>query len=387
MELHLALLTLGGLLLVGLAADEIGRRTRLPRVTLLILFGLLVGPSGLALLPDAAQEWYDFLSTVALTMVAFLLGGRLSLPALRRNGREIFMVSVTAVILTALIVGAGLLALGVPAPAALIFAAIATATAPAAVQDVVTQSGAKGPFTDTLLGVVAVDDAWGLMVFSLLLVMAKTLAGQGTDGILATASWEIVGALAVGAAVGLPAAYFTGRLKPGEPMQTEALGLVLLCAGLSLWSNVSFLLAAMAAGALVANLARHHKRAFHEIEHIEWPFMVLFFVLAGASLQLSSVLEIGALGLAYIALRGAGRLGGGWLGCTLAGAPDTHRQWMGPALTPQAGVALGMALVAADSFPELADMVLAVTIGATVIFELIGPVLTQMALRKTGEAR
>jgi Kef-type K+ transport system membrane component KefB len=387
MDVHLALLTLGCLLLVGLCADGIGRRTRLPRVTLLIVFGIAIGPAGFDLLPMGSQGWYPFLSTIALTMVAFLLGGHLSVRALRRNGREILAVSVTAVVLTAGLVAGGLLAFGVPAPLALILAAIATATAPAAVQDVVNQTGARGPFTDSLLGIVAVDDAWGLMVFSLLLVMAKILAGQGADGILISAMWEIGAALAVGAIVGLPAAFLTGRLKPGEPMQSEALGLVMLCAGLALWLEVSFLLAGMAAGAFVANLARHHKRAFHEVEYIEWPFMVLFFVLAGAALHVESIAEIGWIGLVYILLRGAGRLAGGWLGCTLASAPQPHRVWMGPALMPQAGVALGMALVAADSFPKYADALLAIAIGTTVIFELFGPLLTQMALRKTGEAR
>lgn len=148
------------------------------------------------------------------------------------------------------------------------------------------QTGATGPFAETLLAVVAVDDAWGLVVFSLLLAMAKGIAGDGTLAILGNGLWKLGGALAVGAVVGLPAAFLTGRLKSGEPMQAEALGLVFLCAGLAIWLGVSFLLAGMVAGAIVVNLAKHHSRPFHEIEHIEWPFMVFFFVLAGASLHL-----------------------------------------------------------------------------------------------------
>lgn len=386
MELHVLLISLGVVLLVGLAADEIGRRTRLPRVTLLILFGVIVGPSVFDLLPVAFQDWYKFLASVALTMVAFLLGGQLSAKALRKHGKVILTVSLAAVVLTALIVGIGLLAIGAPVVIALLFAGIGTATAPAATQDVVHQSRARGPFTKTLLGVVAVDDAWGLILFSFLLIVAKATIGDGAGHVLTEGVRELAGAIAVGVVVGLPAAYLTGRLKKGEPAQTEALGIVFLCAGLALWLEVSFLIAGMVAGAIVINLARHHRRPFHEIEHIEWPFMVFFFVLAGASLNVESLNAIGAIGIAYIVLRTFGRVIGGWLGARLGGAPETHRRWIGLALVPQAGVALGMALVAASHFPDYAEMIVAITVGTTVIFEIFGPLLTQRALSAVGEA-
>jgi Kef-type K+ transport system membrane component KefB len=369
-----------------MAADEIGRRTRLPRVSLLILLGVAAGPSVLQLVPHAIQEWYDFIASTALTMVAFLLGGRLSLDNLRSHGRVILTVSATAVVLTALIVGGGLLLIGVPVVLSLLLAGIATATAPAATQDVVSQLRAKGPFTDTLLGIVAIDDAWGLFLFSLLLLVAKAMIGDGATEVLRLGLWEIGGAIAVGVVVGLPAAFLTGRLHEGEPIQAEALGVVFLCAGLAMWLEVSYLLAGMTAGAIVVNFARHHTYAFHEIERIEWPFMVLFFVLAGASLDLSVVEEIGWIGIVFVVLRTAGRIFGGWIGCLLADAPAPERRWLGLALTPQAGVALGMALVASQHIPDLAGTLIAVTVGTTIVFELVGPLLTQAALTKVGEA-
>lgn len=385
MSTHFIFLTLGGLLLLGLLADEVGRRSRLPRVTLMILFGVAAGPWGLDLLPPEFQNWYEFLASAALTMVAFLLGGRLSLTTLRSHGRTILTVSATAVILTALVVGFGLVIIGTPVVVALLLAGIATATAPAATQDVVRQTRSEGPFTDTLLGIVAVDDAWGLIVFSLLLLTAKVVIGDGGVEILQEGLWELGGAIAVGTVVGLPAAFLTGRLRPGEPIQAEALGVVFLCAGLAIWIGVSFLLAGMTAGALVANLAKHHTRPFHEIERIEWPFMVLFFVLAGASLNVGSLKEIGTIGVAYLILRTLARVFGGWAGGVLSKAPVLHRRWIGFALVPQAGVALGMALVAASHFPELGKTLLAVTIGTTIVFELFGPILTQTALGRVGE--
>ena len=384
METYVLFIVMGCLLLVGLVTDEIGRRTRLPRVTLLMLFGLAAGPFGFDLLPRGLETWYEFLSAAALTMVAFLLGGKLSLVTLRRQGRTIFLVSLSVVLVTAVLVFVGLFLIGAPPVMALLLAGIATATAPAATQDVVHATGARGPFADTLLGVVALDDAWGLVVFSLLLVLANALVGDAIPTALVLGLWEIFGSVIVGAVVGLPAALLTGRLKRGEPIQAEALGLVFLCAGLSLWLQVSFLLAGMVAGAIVVNLATHHTRPFHEIEHIEWPFMVFFFVLAGASLNLNSLQTIGVIGVAYILLRTLSRVLGGWIGCTLAGAPETHRQWMGVALIPQAGVALGMALVAGNHFPSLAEQLLALAIGTSIVFEVFGPVLTQVALTRVG---
>lgn len=387
MEIHQTLLLLGGCLLLGLVADELGRRSHIPRVTLLILLGFAIGPSGLDALPAEFEDWYPLLATVALTMVAFLLGSSLSVDAMKKHGVEILSVSFAVVVVTATIVGVGLALLGVPILLCLLLAGIATATAPAASQDVVRQTGAAGPFTDTLLGVVAIDDAWGLILFSILLVIAKTIIGGDGISILFHGVREIGGALLVGLAVGLPAAFLTGRLREGEPVQTEALGVIFVCAGLAIWLNVSFLLAGIVAGAIVVNLAEHHKRAFHEIEHVEWPFMVLFFIAAGTLLHLDALQQIGLIGIAYIVLRIGSRIIGGWLGATVAGAPIVHRQWIGLALVPQAGVALGMALIAGTHLPELKETLLAIVVGSTVVFEIVGPVLTQLALHKVGEVR
>ncbi|REC58742.1 cation:proton antiporter [Rhodosalinus sediminis] len=378
------MLALGGLFLAGLAADTLGRRTALPRVTLLLACGIVAGGGGLDLIPQAAQDWYGFLSVTALTMVAFLLGGALDAGTLAAHGRAILAISLAIVGVTALAVAAGLWAVGLDPATAAVLGAIATATAPAATQDAIRQSGARGGFVDTLRGIVAIDDAWGMVAFALAVVAAQALLGATGGQMLADAAREIGGALALGLALGWPAAMLTGRLSPGEPLQTEALGLVFLTAGLAIWLEVSFLLAGMTVGAVIVNRARHHERAFHEIEHIQWPFMVLFFVLAGASLDPGKLAALGGLGAAYAALRVGARMLGGWLGARLAGAPRRERWLYGPALLPQAGVAVGMALVAAQEFPDRAETILTLTIGTTVLFELIGPAATIWAVRRAG---
>ncbi len=380
------LILLGVLFLIGLSADIIGRRTSLPRVSILLLAGCAIGPSGFDLVPELQQQWFPWVTNLALLMVGFLLGGQLTRAGLRHHGQVVSVVSLTIVVATAGVVLAGLLLLGVPPVLAVLLAAVAPATDPAATADVVHEAEAKGAFGDTLLGIVAIDDAWGLILFSLMLSGLALLTGSaGAEHSVADGLWEVGGALLLGALLGVPMAFITGRVRPGEPTQAEALGVVLLCGGLALLLDVSFLLSAMVLGASVANFARHHRRPFHAIEGIEWPFMVLFFLLAGASLDVKSLADIGLLGAAYILLRIAGRLVGGWTGARLCASPPRWRPWFGVALLPQAGVALGMALIAAQSYPEYAHSLLSVVIAATVLFEVFGPIATRWALTRVGD--
>ena len=382
------LIVFGSLFLIGLLSDLAGRRTPLPRVTLLLLAGFLIGPTVLDWLPDFAGDWFPVLTGVALTMIGFLLGQKLTLPTLRELGRAVIAMSVCEVAVTAFLVFSVLLAFGVQLEIALLLAGIAPATAPAAIVDVVQELDARGKFTDTLLGIVAIDDAWGLMLFSVLLALVHGLTGQGNPAeVLLIAAHDIGGALLLGLLLGVPMAYLTGRVRPGEPTLAEALGLVLLCAGLAIWADVSYILAAMTMGSVVANLAKHHDRPFHAIEGIEWPFLILFFLLAGAALRVDALASIGLLGAGYIGLRIVGRIVGTRLGGRLSGTDVSTRHHMGPALLPQAGVAIGMALLAGQHFPELRDTILPVVLGSTVIFELVGPVVTRRVLIRMGEAR
>ena len=385
-EISITLITLGALMMLGLVTDLLGRHTPLPRVTLLLTFGFIIGPAAMDLLPEIEPQLFELLSSIALMMIGFLIGGTLTRASFKRHGRRVLSVSITMVVVTVTIVALGLVLLGVPVAIALLFAGIAPATAPAATADVVHETGAEGPFSQTLIGIVAVDDAWGLIAFSLILATVLLMNGDGGLADVALASLrDIGGAVVLGTLLGIPMAYLSGRVSDGEPLQVEALGMVFLCGGLALWLDVSFILAAMVMGAVVTNLARHHKRPFHAIEGIEWPFLVLFFVLAGASLELDALWLAGPWLLGYVVLRVLGRLLGAWLGGALCHDDPAERWWMGLAMLPQAGVALGMALVAAQRLPALGEIVLPVIVGATVIFEVIGPVLTRVALRRVGE--
>jgi Kef-type K+ transport system membrane component KefB len=155
---------------------------------------------------------------------------------------------------------------------------------------------------------------------------------------------------------------------------------------LSVWLEVSFLVAGMTAGALIANLARHHDYAFHEIENIEWPFMILFFLLAGASLDLTALFSLGWIAAAYVGLRIVSRIVAAEFGARLGKVPRAERHAYGPALLPQAGVAVGMALVGAETFPQWGNVIMTLTISATICFEIIGPPFTLAAIRRANRS-
>jgi NhaP-type Na+/H+ or K+/H+ antiporter len=379
----LFLLATGGLLLLSIATDMLGRRTFLPRVSLLVAIGVLFGGDVLDLIPPVLTNQFEIITNIALTMVGFLLGGRLTRASLSNSGRKSGWISLCAALGTVVIVAFGLVIFGTPVDIAILLGCIASATDPVATIDTVIGLKAKGPFPRLLLLIVALDDAWGLILFSVGLAIVSTMNGvDGAGSPAVVAIKEIGGAAILGLLIGLPAAYLTGRVKPGQPMLAEALGLVFICGGMAIWLDVSFLIASMVMGAVITNLARHHDYPFHAIEDIEWPFMVVFFVLAGASLEMSALKDIGLIGFTYIIFRVAGKLGGAWLGGRISGADSATRRWMGLALLPQAGVAIGMALLAANAFPSHATVFLTAAISTTIIFEIIGPAFTRFAIRR-----
>jgi Kef-type K+ transport system membrane component KefB len=382
------MIAIGAILLLGVATDYLGRRTVLPRVTLLLAFGIIVGDEVLGMIPASLSGRFDIITDMALLMIGFLLGGKLTLKSLKSTGHQLLWISISAALGTTVIVSLALAAVGMPLEIAILLGCIAAATDPAATVDTILESGSESHFSRLLLSIVAIDDVWALFLFSLGLALVSMLAGtQGVSASLLDAIYQIGGALLLGGLIGLPAAYLTGRLKPGQPILTEALGLVFICGGAAIWLEVSFLIATMTMGAVITNLARHHDYLFHEIENIEWPFMVVFFVLAGASLEIGMLAKLGLAGAIYLLARAGGKLLGAWVGSRASHAAIDVQRWMGVALLPQAGVAIGMALLTANRFPQYQQTILSIAISTTVLFELFGPVLTRMALRHAPQDR
>ncbi|TPV96047.1 MAG: sodium:proton exchanger [Myxococcales bacterium FL481] len=380
------LVIIGMFLVAGYAAHVIGRRTHIPRVTLLLLLGISAGPSGLGLLGEETAEWFPLVTQSALSLLGFMLGERFFGKKLRQTGRVILSVAIAESLGAALAVFFGLLLAGAPLVLALLLAGVAPASAPAATVDVISEARANGEVTETVLGVVAIDDAFGILLFGLLLAIAQAAAGDGLSWrTLAEGAWEVVGAGALGAAIGVPMAWITGRVRPGELTLLEALGAVLLCGGLASVIGVSYLLACMTLGAVVARRAHHHTRPLHAIEGVSQPLLVVFFVLAGLEFDLEAFLAFGATGIVYFLARVGGKLAGGFVGARIATAPAKVSTHVGWCLLPQAGVALGLGLVASQRFPTIGASVLSVLLGTTFLFEVFGPIATRLSLRHAGE--
>lgn len=383
----LVLTTLGALLLVALVADWIGRHTPLPRVSALLLLGVLAGPAALDLLPEAREQWEPVATDLALAMVGFLLGRDFDRDRVRELGRAVFVIAVVGALVAAGLVAVGLLLLGFDVRVALALGGIASATAPAATLVVVRELDADGPVTRALTAVVAVDDAIAITVYTLLLALG---AAPGSDlsasALAGEAAWEVGGAVLLGIVLGLPGGLVTRHVRRSDPTLLEAAGLVLLVAGLAEHLGVSLVLAAVTAGVAVTNVDRGDLRPFQAVERVEWPFLAVFFLLGGAALELRPVVEHAGLITAYLVLRTVGKLLGAPVGGRLAGSSPEVRRWLGPALLPQAGVGLGLALQLRDQAPEVAQTVVPVVVVSTVAFELLGPVATRFSLERAGEA-
>ncbi len=240
--------------------------------------------------------------------------------------------------------------------------------------------------TDTLLGVVAIDDAAGVVLFSVLFVVAQAISGAGADAVqLARGVWEVGGAVLLGAAIGFPMAWITRRVRSGEPTLIEAAGFVFLAAGVATAVDVSYLLTAMIIGTVLAWRAGDDARPFHAIEGVSDPFLAVFFILAGFRFDLSALGKLGWIGAAYVVGRAIGLIAGGYIGGRLSGAPKAVQRRIGYCILPQAGVALGFALLAREEMPEYGESVLPLVIATTVLFEVSGPAVARWQLRRSGE--
>lgn len=382
-EIGIILLGLGGILLLGMTTDFIGRKTPLPRVTLLLLFGVLMGDEGFQLIPAVISQQFEFFSTIALLVIGFLLGGQFDLKNLKVNSKPMFWVSACAALFTVILVFTGMQFTALPISVVVVLACIASATAPAPIVDIILETKDNSAFSRLLLQITAIDDVWAMILFSMAISFALVDVNYANaiapfiEGVV-----HIVGAVFLGVFIGLPASVLTGRIKPGQPTLVETLGLVLFSGGLAIYLDVSFLITVMVLGATIANIAQHHEYPFHEIENIEWPFMVIFFVLAGASLKFELLNGTLYILIAYVVLRIFGKCLGAYVGALLSQADVATKRWMGLALLPQAGVEIGMALIAANQFPQHAQAILSIVITATVFFEIVGPPLSKLAINR-----
>lgn len=381
------LLDLAIMIFTGMFFGRMAKHIKLPNVTGYLVAGLLIGPSVLGLLSSDFLETTSVISDVALGFIAFSIGNEFKMSYFKRVGAAPIVIACMESLFAVLFVDVTLLIFGRSLPFSIVLGAIAAATAPAATIMVIKQYKARGPVTETLLSVVAIDDATALILFSLSVAVAQAISSGSAslaDSLLSPL-WEIGGALVAGAILGflflLPMRFFK---KPGNRLSL-IVGFVFAGIGIADLAGFSSLLLCMAMGAVVANFLPDVNQIMDLCDSVTPPIFMLFFVASGADLKLSVLPTVGLVGVIYIVMRVAGKICGAAVGGIISKADKKVQKYLGPALLPQAGVAIGLSLAAARVVPDFAPQIRAVVLCATLVYELIGPAVTKLSLKKAGE--
>ncbi len=389
MFLELNTLFYAGLLLCGgLLGAILIHKVKLPAVTGYLIAGLLIGPNLTKIVPASAVEDLGFLSNIALGFIAFSIGSEFKMSYFKRVGATPIVIAIFEALVAVILVIIALLIAGFDAPFSIMLGAIAAATAPAATIMVIKQYKAKGPVTETLLSVVAIDDAVALISFALATALAQSLKSGDSSNILASLGQpliEIIGALIVGAVIALIYTFVLRFVKGEGNRLTLTVAMIFMGVGIANAYNLSNLLLCMAFGAVVANIYNDSDELMAISDRFTPPLLMMFFVLSGAELNLAILPSIGLCGIIYVTVRVVGKWLGAILGAVIMKADKKIVTWLGPSLLPQAGVALGLSLAAQSIVPEEGAIIRSVILCGTLIYELIGPGVTKWALTNAGE--
>ncbi len=397
-------------LLAGLLLSRLAKLAKLPAVTAYLIAGVLIGPfclglfgvPGLGFISHEDVKSYSIICDVALGFIAFSIGNEFRLSQLKAIGKQATVIGILQAVFTTLLVDAALIGLHFIIPdklsleAAIILGAIASATAPAATLMVVRQYKAKGPVTDTLLPVVALDDAVGLVLFSISFGVAKGLLAGGANvvSIIVEPLIEVVLSIGLGAAMGYVFTFTERFFHSRSKRLAMSVAFIFLTVAISMLKfniggvHIAFssLLSCMMLGTIFCNICDFSEELMDRLDRWTAPLYVLFFVLSGAEFDLSILTDyiIVIVGLVYIVFRCCGKYFGAAFSSRMTNAPPTVQKYLGITLFPQAGVALGMALKA-EALAGVGMLVANITLFSVLIYELVGPLLTKISLQKAGE--
>ena len=407
-----ALLSLSVALFAGLMLSRLAKLVKLPAVTAYLVAGILVGPyllgalgvPGLGFISMADVNSYSILADVALGFIAFSIGNEFRLAQLKQTGKQATIIGIFQAVFTTILVDAILIGVHfampdkLPLPAAIILGAVASATAPAATLMVVRQYKAKGPLTDILLPIVALDDAVGLMLFAASFGVAKALISGKIDiiSVIVEPILEIVLSLALGALMGFLFNFCERFFHSRSKRLSMSVTFVFLTVALSMMKfeiggihiGFSSLLVCMMLGTIFCNVCDFSEELMDRVDRWTAPLFILFFVISGAELELSVFTDIAivVIGLIYILSRSAGKYTGALMSAKATKCDNNIVKYLGITLLPQAGVALGMAIKAETLGPEGA-IVANITLFAVLVYEIVGPMLTKISLLKAGEIK
>ncbi|MBQ8310986.1 MAG: cation:proton antiporter [Clostridia bacterium] len=404
-------LTLSIALLSGLLLSRLAKLVKLPAVTAYLVAGVIIGPYLLGNLgfgfnhSTNSPEMYSMLCDLALGFIAFAIGNEFRLAQLKQIGKQATVIGIIQAIFTTLVVDAALIGLhflmpeALPLPAAIMLGAVATATAPAATLMVVRQYKAKGKVTDILLPVVALDDAVGLVVFAVSFGIAGAINTGTVDPVsmIVNPLLEVILSIALGALMGLLFTLCEQFFHSRSKRMAVSVTFVMLTVAISslhfefgsVHISFSSLLACMMLGTVFCNICDFSEELMERADRWTAPLLILFFVISGAELNLSVFTNVVfvIIGIAYIIFRCLGKYFGARFSAKAMGCDNNIVKYLGITLFPQAGVALGMASQALTFGGEVGVLVQSITLFSVLIYELVGPYLTKIALTKAGDIK
>ena len=411
--MELVFLLIAIILLTGLLFGKLARVFKLPNVTGYLVGGVLLivvfKLTNIYQFFDKYKEGLELIPTLALSFIAFSIGAEFEFSYLKVVGTKPIIIAIMEALGAVLFVLAGLLVLHlinpniISVPVALMLSAIASATAPAATIMVIKQYKAKGEVTQNLLSVVAIDDAVALVLFGIMFAISNTITSTTDVNIvwsIVKPLLEVIVSLGIGFVAGFIITYllkwFTGR---GNRLCVVLVFLLILSVSDVIFTDligvdisISTLLACMMAGAVFTNTNDNEKvtLVMELLDRFTPPLLIMFFVISGADLDLSSITQVGLIGVIYIIFRVIGKVGGAAIGAKVTRSSENVSKYLGWALVPQAGVAIGLSLIAVKSLgasdPHAAT-IRTVVLCATLVYELVGPFMSKLALKKAGEIK
>ncbi len=377
------------IILVGLLGGRIAKKFGLPSVSGYIVAGLLLGPSFIDLVSNEGLNSLGFITDIALAAIAFSIGNEFLLSDMKKVGNKIFLLTIAEVIGALVIVFMTMYFLfNQSFEFSIVIASMSAATAPAGIVMVIRELRADGPLVKTILPVVALDDALGIMVFSVALSIAKMTSGLADFTLIQIVSdplIEIFGSLLLGFLLGLGLTYLANKAKGRDELLKISLAFILAAVGAANFFNMSPLLTAMMMGGTLVNLMHNSKRVFDNINSFTPPINLLFFTLAGMSLDLKILASVGMLGIGYILARAIGKMLGAGVGAKALGESETIQKYLGLSLLTQGGISIGLSVIVRNELPQFSQSIVTVILFSVLVFEILGPILAKIAITKAGE--
>ena len=380
------ILSIAIMLASGFLLTRITKRLHLPNVTGYIIAGVIIGPWCLNLVPSEYINQMDFVTDLALAFIAFGVGKYFRLSSLKANGKNMVILTLFESLTAGVFITTAMLLLGLSLSFSLLLGAIGCATAPASTIMTIRQYKAKGPFIDTILQVVALDDAVALVAFSVCAAFVQASSGTGSVTVSQIALPVLfnVAALAIGAVSGVVLSRLIHKRRSKDHSLVLACVTIMGVAGICTSMNVSPLLACMASGTAYVH-ASGNKHLFKQLNQFTPPLLVMFFVLSGMRLAIPSLAAAGLIGVIYFLIRIAGKYAGSSIGAAVIHASPEIRRYFGLALIPQAGVSIGLAVLGQRMLPTESGLMLStIILSSGLLYEMVGPACSKAAIKLSG---